>query len=62
MWKRYYFDVREDEDITPDDEGMELPTLEAVQAEAAIALAEMEGHSPKQAKPCGTPNGNRRAG
>ena len=41
MRKRYYFDVREGEDISPDDEGMELASLEAVQAEAARALTEM---------------------
>jgi hypothetical protein len=41
MKKRYYFDVREGEDISPDDEGMELASLAAAQAEAARALAEM---------------------
>ena len=28
MMKRYYFDLREGDDIAPDDEGMELPTIE----------------------------------
>jgi uncharacterized protein YfcZ (UPF0381/DUF406 family) len=41
MKKRYYFDLREGDDIAPDDEGMELATIEAVQAEAARALADM---------------------
>jgi hypothetical protein len=41
MRKRYYFDVREGEDISPDDEGMELASLEAVQTEAARALTDM---------------------
>jgi hypothetical protein len=39
--KRYYFDLREGDDVAPDEEGMELTTLEAVQAEAARALADM---------------------
>jgi hypothetical protein len=41
MRKRYYFDVREGDDISPDDEGMELGSLEDVQTEAARALTEM---------------------
>jgi hypothetical protein len=41
MRKRYYFDVREVDDISPDDEGMELASLEAVETEAARALTEM---------------------
>jgi hypothetical protein len=41
MRKRYYFDVRERDHISPDDEGMELASLEAVQTEAARALTEM---------------------
>ncbi|MCK1518343.1 hypothetical protein IVB22_38860 [Bradyrhizobium sp. 190] len=39
--KRYYFDLRKGDDIAPDDEGMELATIEAVQEEAARALADM---------------------
>jgi hypothetical protein len=38
------FDVREGDDISPDDEGMELATVEAVQAEAS------QGRSPKSAR------------
>jgi hypothetical protein len=41
MRKRYYFDVREGDDISPDDEGMKLASLEAVETEAARALTEM---------------------
>jgi hypothetical protein len=38
---RYYFDMREGDEIAPDEEGMELRTLQAVQEEAARALADM---------------------
>ncbi|WP_376701148.1 DUF6894 family protein [Bradyrhizobium australiense] len=38
---RYYFDIREGDDVTPDDEGLELTTIEAVQVEAAHSLADM---------------------
>ncbi|WOH49309.1 DUF6894 family protein [Bradyrhizobium sp. sBnM-33] len=40
MKKRYYFGLREGDDIAPDEEGMEL-TIEAVQEEAPRALADM---------------------
>jgi hypothetical protein len=33
--------LREGDDIAPDDEGMELATIEAVQEDAARALADM---------------------
>jgi hypothetical protein len=38
---RYYFDIREGEDIAPDDEGLELPSIEQVQEEAARSLADL---------------------
>jgi hypothetical protein len=38
---RYYFDIREGEDFAPDDEGLELPSIERVQEEAARSLADM---------------------
>jgi hypothetical protein len=38
---RYYFDMREGDEIAPDEEGMELHTIEAVQEEAARTLADM---------------------
>jgi hypothetical protein len=38
---RYYFDMREGDEIAPDEEGMELRTIEAVQEEAARSLADM---------------------
>jgi hypothetical protein len=38
---RYYFDVRDGEIITADDEGFELANVEAAQNEAALSLAEM---------------------
>ena len=39
--QRYYFDMRDGNDILPDDEGLELGSLEAVQEEAARSLADM---------------------
>lgn len=38
---RYYFDLRKEDDLVPDEEGVELSTIEAEQAEAACSLAEM---------------------
>ena len=39
--RRYYFDIREGDELAPDDEGLELSTVQAVQEEAARSLAEM---------------------
>ena len=39
--RRYFFDLRDGDGIVPDEEGMELPSLDAVQEEAARALADM---------------------
>jgi len=38
---RYYFDMRDADGVVPDEEGMELGTIKAVQHEAAQALANM---------------------
>lgn len=38
---RYYFDLRDGDDLTPDDEGLELASMVAVQEEAAHSLADM---------------------
>lgn len=38
---RYYFDMREGSEIAPDEDGLELSTIEAVQEEAARSLADM---------------------
>jgi uncharacterized protein YfcZ (UPF0381/DUF406 family) len=38
---RYYFDMRQEDEIATDDEGLELPTVESVQEEAARSLADM---------------------
>lgn len=38
---RYYFDIREDKDLTPDEEGADFDTIQEVQAEAAQSLADM---------------------
>lgn len=38
---RYYFIIREGDDFTPDDEGLDLSSIHAVQEEAARSLADM---------------------
>lgn len=39
--KRYYFDMRDGDEVIPDEEGMELATMKAVQREAALALVDL---------------------
>ena len=39
--RRYFFDFRDGDELIPDEEGVEITTLEAVQDEAARALADM---------------------
>jgi hypothetical protein len=39
--KRYYFDLRDGDALSRDEEGMELPDIETVQEEAVRALADM---------------------
>ncbi len=38
---RYYFDLREEDALVPDEEGLELSNVQAAQAEAALSLADM---------------------
>ena len=38
---RYYFDMRQEDEIAFDEEGLELPTIESVLEEAARSLADM---------------------
>jgi hypothetical protein len=38
---RYYFDLRDGDDLAPDEEGIELRSMERVQQEAAKTLADM---------------------
>jgi hypothetical protein len=38
---RFYFDVREGASFTPDDEGLELDSLDAAEREAATAAADI---------------------
>jgi hypothetical protein len=42
---RYYFDLRDGEELIVDEEGTEMSDLEAVQIEAAQSLAEMARHA-----------------
>jgi hypothetical protein len=39
--RRYYFDVREDDNLQTDDEGRDLSSFEAAQDEATVSLAEL---------------------
>jgi len=39
--RRYFFDLRDGDDIDVDEEGVELPNLPRVQEEAASSLAEL---------------------
>jgi hypothetical protein len=39
--KRYYFDIRDGDGLAPDEEGLELPDIEAVQQEAALSPADL---------------------
>jgi hypothetical protein len=38
---RYYFDIRENNTVAVDEEGLELPDLKAAEIEAARSLADM---------------------
>ena len=37
---RYYFNLREDDELIPDDEGVELPTIESARDEAIRGLVD----------------------
>jgi hypothetical protein len=39
--KRYYFDIREGDHLAPDEEGLMMRYIDAVQKEAAQSLADM---------------------
>ena len=41
MRQRYYFDLRDADGVIRDEEGVELPDIEAALEEAALALADM---------------------
>jgi len=38
---RYYFDLRDGDNVVPDEEGLELYDIEAVRTEAAYALTDL---------------------
>jgi len=50
---RYYFDIVEGDEVTSDDEGMDLEAIEAVQEEAARSLADLARDAIR--KPKGVP-------
>jgi hypothetical protein len=37
---RYYFDLRDGDDLTPDEEGLELSSVHSAQEEATLSLAD----------------------
>src|SRR3954453_15728718 len=39
--QRYFFDIRDDDDVAPDEEGLVLPSLAAVREEGAHSLADL---------------------
>ena len=47
MMPRYYFDIRENDTLVVDEEGLELPDLRAAEIEAAASL----GHMARDALP-----------
>jgi hypothetical protein len=48
--KRFYFDIREGDEIIPDEEGLELSTIEKVQEKAARSRADMARDGDLQAR------------
>jgi hypothetical protein len=56
--RRYFFDVRNGHGVIPDNEGMELSTMDAVQDEAAYSLAEMAKQEVRAANATRNGNGN----
>ncbi|MGY2904670.1 DUF6894 family protein [Bradyrhizobium sp. URHC0002] len=55
---RYYFDIREENHLAVDEEGMWLPDMQAVQEEAARCLAGVARDEVR--RPTGDPNRNHR--
>ena len=61
--KRYFFDLRDGDELTPDDEGVELSTMEAVQDRGrAFAGRHGEGRVLEAPQWSGTPDGYRSQG
>jgi len=44
--QRYYFDIRENDEVAVDEQGLELPDLKAAEVEAARSLADMAANMP----------------
>ncbi|WP_309142534.1 DUF6894 family protein [Bradyrhizobium sp. sGM-13] len=58
--RRYYFDLRDGDDLAPDEEGLDLPNIERVQEEAARSLADMARDAVRMNHDrAGEPDGNR---
>jgi hypothetical protein len=48
---RFYFHVREGEELIPDDEGVDLPDVSAARQEAVLAAREILAEAIKRGKP-----------
>jgi len=46
--RRYYFDVRDQEGLVVDEEGMELPDMEAVRTEALQSMVDAAYYAPQR--------------
>ena len=49
---RYFFDICDGDQLTADDEGMELPDIAAAQEEAARSLADLARDRIRRQPPC----------
>ena len=49
---RYYFDIRDGDDVAIDEEGLDLPAIEAAETEAARSLADIAAELRRQKAEC----------
>lgn len=54
---RYYFDLRDGDYLAPDEEGVDLPDLVAVQNEAARAIADLARDTVRTSRSFGAARG-----
>ncbi|MGY3696085.1 hypothetical protein ACVIGA_006165 [Bradyrhizobium sp. USDA 3240] len=53
---RYFFDLRDGDELVPDEEGLELKSIQSAQLEAARSLADMARDELYDAQPKNTRN------